>query len=236
MISVVVPAYNEEKEINRCLESLVHQETEKEFEVVLVNNASTDTTQEVAKGFLQKLSLTILFEPQKGRGKARATGFNSARGEIILSTDADTAVPTDWVEKLVDGLEKSQAVAVAGSMTVTGCGKVATATFNLVQPLTARLYRVLFGHYWLGGYNFAIYKDVYQRSGGFNTNLNAMEDTDLGFRVRKIGKISFLPKVVVKFSGRRFENRFIPGLLDYVVQFFKYYFGKEKKTYLSDIR
>lgn len=236
MISVVVPAYNEEKGIARCLESLVQQKTNQKFEVVLVDNASTDATQAVAKEFSDKLSLTIIFEAQKGRGAARATGFNSARGEIILSTDADTAVPADWVEQLADGLVKSKAVAVAGSMTVTGCGRVTTFTFNSVQHLTARLYRVLFGHYWLGGYNFAIYKDVYQRAGGFDTKLNAMEDTDLGFRVKKIGKISFLPKVIVQFSGRRFEKRLIPGLIDYVVQFLNYYFGREKGTFLSDVR
>lgn len=236
MISVVVPAYNEEKEIARCLASLARQQTSQEFEVVLVNNASTDTTQEVAKKFSKKLPLTIIFESQKGRGAARAAGFKSARGEIILSTDADTSVPSDWVEQMVKGLVQSGAVAVAGSMTVGGCGKIATATFNFVQPLTARLYRVLFGHYWLGGYNFAIYKEVYQRSGGFDPNLNAMEDTDLGFRVKKIGRIHFLPKVMVNFSGRRFDNRLIAGLIDYLVQFLNYYFGREKKTYLSDIR
>jgi len=202
----------------------------------VVDNASTDATAQAAKEFLGKLSLTIIFEEQKGRGAARAAGFKAARGEIILSTDADTAVPPNWVENLASGLVQSKAVAVAGSMTVTGCGKMATAAFNFIQPLTARLYRVLFGHYWPGGYNFAIYKDVYQRAGGFNPKLNAMEDTDLGFRVKKIGKIRFLPKVIVQFSGRRFEKRLIPGLVDYVVQFLNYYFGREKGTYLSDVR
>lgn len=236
MISVVVPAYNEEKEITRCLESLARQKTGREFEVIVVDNASTDATAKAAKIFLDKLSLTIIFEKQKGRGAARAAGFKAARGEIILSTDADTIVPPDWVESLTSGLIQSGAAAVAGSMTVIDCGKIAAAVFNLVQPLTARVYRLLFGHYWPGGYNFAIYRDIYRRAGGFDSKLNAMEDTDLGFRVKKIGRIRFLPKVIVEFSGRRFDKRLIPGLIDYVAQFLNYYFGREKGTFLSDVR
>lgn len=220
----------------RCLESLARQKTGREFEVIVVDNASTDATARAAKEFSDRLSLKVIFEPVKGRGAARAAGFAAARGEIILSTDADTIVPPDWVENLTSGLIQSGAAAAVGATTVIDCGKAAAAIFNFVQPLTARVYRLLFGHYWLGGYNFAIYKDIYRRAGGFDPKLNAMEDTDLGFRVKKIGRIRFLPKVVVKFSGRRFDRRLIPGLIDYVAQFLNYYFGRSKGTYLSDIR
>lgn len=237
MISVVLPAYNEEKEITRCLASLARQKTNREFEIIVVDNASTDTTKEVAARFLTQIPLTIISEPRKGRGAARAAGFKAARGEIILSTDADTVVPPDWIEKLTTGLLAGGAVAVAGSTTVHGCGRFTTAVFNrVVQPFSTRFYRLLFGHYWLSGFNFAIYRDVYLKAGGFNAKLTAMEDTDLGFRVKKIGRIRFLPNVLVEFSGRRFENRFLAGLRDYVVQFLYYYFGKEEKVHLSDIR
>lgn len=236
MVSIVIPAYNEAGEIAQCLNSLVQQKTERKFEVIVVDNASTDNTVKVVESFATQLHLRVVFEPQKGRGAARAAGFGAAHGNIILSTDADTIVPNDWVENLATALEMGNEVAVVGSTTVNGCGRFVTAIFNFIQPVSARIYRVLFGHYWLAGFNFGIKRETYFRAGGFNVNLTAMEDTDLGFRVKKIGKIKFLSNVSVAFSGRRFQNRFWAGMKDYVVQFLYYYFGKEEKVKLSDIR
>lgn len=236
MISVVVPAYNEEKEISHCLEFLARQQTSREFEVILVDNASTDATVEVAKQFLNKLSLRIISEPKKGRGAARAAGFRAAQGEIILSTDADTKVPVDWVDKLTSGLVQSGAKAAAGVTNIGELSKARTAFFNWFYPKYHFLYRCLLGHYCPVGFNFAVYKDAYIRSGGFNSDLKAMEDLDLGFKLKKIGRIAFLPSVVVTFSGRRFKKGFVHGFSEYFIEFIYYYFSGKKRADLSDVR
>lgn len=71
MISVIIPAYNEEQNITRCLNALTVQKTNKKFEVILVDNNSTDGTVELANKFNNKLNLKIVTETKKGRSPAR---------------------------------------------------------------------------------------------------------------------------------------------------------------------
>ena len=91
MISLVIPAFNEEKLIKRCLDTFVNQKTTQNFEVILVNNNSTDKTLDIAKTFQNKLNLKLIL----GRGAARKKEFEEASGEIILSSDSDTIIPSD---------------------------------------------------------------------------------------------------------------------------------------------
>ncbi|OGY09045.1 MAG: hypothetical protein A2782_00975 [Candidatus Blackburnbacteria bacterium RIFCSPHIGHO2_01_FULL_43_15b] len=115
MVSVIIPAYNEEKLIGTCLDSLVEQ-TDANFEVVLVDNNSTDQTSAIAQQYAKKLNLTIVLEKRKGRGKARATGFLKARGQYLLSTDADTTVPPTWVETITRQLDSKNMLPYRGRL------------------------------------------------------------------------------------------------------------------------
>src|SRR3989344_4823515 len=114
-ISVVIPAYNEEKYISRCLDSLVAQKTHYEFEVIVVDNNSSDRTDIFAQKYKSRLDLKIIKELHQGRGAARASGFAEARGDLILGTEADTQLPSDWIETLCNSLySSSEIVAVSG--------------------------------------------------------------------------------------------------------------------------
>lgn len=236
MISVVIPAYNEEKLIKRCLDAFVNQKTTNNFEVILVNNNSTDKTVDIAKTYKNKFNLKIIFEKVKGRGAARKKGFEEASGDIILSTDSDTLLPSDWIVRLSNHLEKSNAVAVSGTCKIVDCDWFTNILFNLLQPLSMRLYKFIFGHYWLSGFSFAIYKDIYKRSGGFNSKLDVQEDIELSFRVSKIGKIKFISDVPVIFSGRRFQKGLMKGLFPYISTFVSYFLYKRDDIVLTDIR
>lgn len=237
MISVVIPAYNEEKTIGACLDALVRQKTEKNFEVIVVDNNSTDNTVQVVKSYYKKLLVKVVLEKKKGRSPARRAGFAEAKGQIILSTDADTIVPPTWIEEISSYFTDPSATAVSGTCKINDCSWRINTTFNLLQPFFMKIYRLFFGHYWLSGFNFAIRKDTYEQVGGFNANLNTQEDIDLAFRVSKIDKITFISKPVVIFSGRRFRNGLLKGLYPYVRSFFDYYILKdEKRVFLRDVR
>jgi glycosyltransferase involved in cell wall biosynthesis len=85
LISVVIPALNEEKYIGRCLASLRAQTHPRElYEIIVVDNASTDRTSEIARG----LGAQVVHEPRRGVGWARHRGAREARGEIIGSNFA----------------------------------------------------------------------------------------------------------------------------------------------------
>jgi biofilm PGA synthesis N-glycosyltransferase PgaC len=236
MISVIIPAYNEEKVIADCLKALAGQKTKQKFTVILVNNNSTDKTVKVAESFRDKLNLKILLQKQKGRGAARCLGFQYAQGSILLSTDADTIVPNDWIDRMLYHLKTSKAVAVTGTCKIVDCDRFTNTLFNLFQPLFMRFYRLIFGHYWLSGFSFAIYRNVYEKSGGFKPELNGQEDIELSFKVSKIGKIQLISNLPVIFSGRRFRKGLIKGILPYLSTFIAYFFFKKEKIVLPDIR
>lgn len=236
MLSVVIPAYNEEKTIFKCLDSLVTQKTSQKFETIVVDNNSTDKTSKVAQQYKNRLDLKIVVEKKKGRGAARSLGFKTAKGEIILSTDADTIVPPNWIEKITQPFVDDSIIAVTGPFRINDCPKFTNMFFNLFQPTIMVLYRVAFNHYWLSGFNFAIRKQIYEKSGGFDTSLNVQEDIELSFKVGKLGKIIFLKNLPVVCSGRRFKHKPFQESLPYLKTFIDYFLFKKKDVFLSDIR
>jgi glycosyltransferase involved in cell wall biosynthesis len=236
MISVVIPAYNEEKAIAGCLDSLVAQKTRQDFEVIIVNNNSTDKTEAVTKTYINKINLIIVQEKIQGRGAARAKGFSVAKGEIVLGTEADTQVPPNWIETIVDYFnEQRQIIAVTGTCKFTS-SKWQVKLMDFFQPLFMRIYRPVFGHYWLSGFNFGIRKSIYLKAGGFNKTLNTLDDIEFGFRVSKLGKILFMPSLPVVVSGRRFEKSFLKGFSEYIISFIEMFLFKKKQLSFSDIR
>ena len=236
MVTVVIPAHNEEKLIASSLEGLVRQKTDQPFEVIVVDNNSTDKTKEIALLYAQKLNLRVVQQRIKGRGAARFRGFEAAKGDIIMSTDADTVVPPNWIETLTKSLTNSNAVAVSGTSKIQDCDLLTNFSFNLSQPFFNKAYRILIGHYWISGFNFAVYKDAYQKSGGFNPSLNALEDTDLAFKVSRIGKIKYINNLPVLMSGRRFKKRPLLQTFSYVTTFIGYFVRNKKDIVMPDIR
>jgi glycosyltransferase involved in cell wall biosynthesis len=233
-VSVVIPAHNEETYIASCLTSLVNQHTSYPFEVIVVDNNSTDNTVNVVKSFEKKLHIKIVSEKRKGRGPARFAGFHIAKGDIIFSTDADCIIPSDWIEKTVKAFGNDTTMIAA-----TGIGKTVDNGWfgNLFYLLFWNLLAIYFdklirGHWWLAGYNFAIRKEFYKKSGGFDPTLNSQEDSVLVEKVCKIGKISWIcPTVIV--SARRMRKGFALEHLKCFVQFS--ILGK-KDVILSDVR
>ena len=236
MISVVIPAYNEEKYISNCLDSIVRQESAQNLEVIVVDNNSTDNTLKVIQKFRDRLNLKIVIEKKKGRGAARNRGFHTAAGDIILSTEADTRVPPDWVEELSSKLIDKNVVAVTGPCKFEDCFLSVKIIMNQFQPFGMVLYRVLFGYYWLSGFNFAIKKSAYLKSGGFNPELNTFDDIELGEKIKRFGKVVFIRNTPVIVSGRRFKKGLFKGLSSYFKPFIEYSLFHKKSVSLDDPR
>lgn len=235
MISVVIPAYNEEGTIEECIKALLTQKTSQDYEVIIVDNSSTDRTSKILKKFKNDRKIVLLNEPKKGRGQARFAGFRKARGDIILSTDADSIVPPTWIDRMLIPFEDPKVVAVTGTGRIEDCSERINKTFNLAQPFSMVLYRLVFRHYWLSGFNFAIRSETYKKAGGFNPEINSNEDLDLSFRVTRCGKIEFLKGSTVTVSGRRVRRSFIKGVVPYFTSYVKYFALKKPPT-LTDVR
>lgn len=92
-ISIIIPAYNEEDFLPRCLKSIQAQKQAPTYEVIVVNNNSTDNTAIIAK----RSGARVIFEKKPGVAYARQAGLQASKGEIIISTDADTYFPESWL-------------------------------------------------------------------------------------------------------------------------------------------
>lgn len=108
LISIVVPVYNVEKYLRRCLDSLINQ-TYKNIEIILVNDGSTDNSLEICKEYAQNDSrIKIISKKNEGLGMARNTGIDNASGQYICFFDSDDFVEISAVEKLHNVIVKEQ--------------------------------------------------------------------------------------------------------------------------------
>lgn len=99
-VSIVIPAFNEEKNILKCIASFAKMKPKVPIEIIVVNNNSTDHTQKI----LDKLLIKTIIETKIGTGNARESGQSMALGRYILSADADCIYPPEWVDAMYDKL------------------------------------------------------------------------------------------------------------------------------------
>lgn len=232
-ISIVIPAYNEEKYIGRTLESVKNLETNDwEVEVIVVNGGSTDKTAEVIKSF----GVRVLNEPHKGIGFARQQGLLAAKGEIVAFTDADTIVPPDWLIKHVAALNLPEVILSFGGYRYSDGSFPIYHYFNYIQPMIVFLVFKLFGLPAASGQNIAFWREKALEIGGFNEYIQVMEDTDLAIRMAKIGKVVYLPNVLIYSSGRRSQEgwKYFLRIEKYLINYFL--FGKRSLERFPDFR
>lgn len=110
LVSIVVPAWNEEVNILRSIASLAKQKTSIPVEILVVNNNSTDNTQKT----LDSLHIRSVFQPIQGWGPARQMGLEQARGKYLLTADSDGLYPPDWTNELMAVLQQPGVVCVYG--------------------------------------------------------------------------------------------------------------------------
>lgn len=200
-ISVVVPAYNEEKYIGKTLSSIKALTVNKDWdiEMLVINGGSTDNTKAVA----QKCGAKVVDEPHKGIGFARKEGIKHAKGEIVAFTDADTVVPKDWLIKHVSELSKPGVSFTYGTFRVTD-GRFPYYHFiNFIQPHWLWLIHHLFDKPIAAGQNLAFWREKALAVGGFDEKILLFEDIDFAIRMKKAGKTIFIPDLIVISSGRR---------------------------------
>ena len=205
-VSVIVPAYNEEELLADGLDSLLAQDYAGELEIVVVDNASTDTTGEIARA----KGVRVVEEPRRGYGRALRRGFAAGTGEILACTDADTVVPRDWVRRIVETYAADDSVVCAG-------GDVEFIDPNLRGWLFTRglLPLLIWGdrvggaapHLW--GASFSVRQDVFVAAGGFHPDFDLQVDTELSERLRQYGRVVLVRGEKVRTSCRRWNHSLV---------------------------
>lgn len=231
-ISVVIPAYNEEKLISKTLDSLVNQNIDENFEVIVVDNNSTDKTVEIVKNFSNKLTnLKIVKQSKQGIAPSRNKGFETARGEIVASTDSDEILPENWLRVITKTLRSDdRVVACFGPYLYYDKSWLFNRLTLIVFYVSDFMQMILGGVYGLRGGNCAFKKDAWKIVGGFNEELNILEDVEIALRLKKIGKIVYLPNLPTKTTYRRFEGRVFSQIVHKLFAYWHIVFAKTNKT------
>lgn len=205
VISVVIPAFNDADLLASCLAALTLQ-TRPADEIIVVDNASTDATVEVAR----IAGARLVYEPLRGIWPAAAAGYDAADGDIIARLDADSVPPPEWLAQIEDTMRRRPEIAA-----LTGLG-VFYGPRNWVNWAGTHLY--IGGLYWaltpylgrppLFGSNFAMRQSLWHDSRTLvhRTNAGIHDDLDFTFNLPAEANVVYDPTLVVGISSRPFDS------------------------------
>ncbi|AUC61034.1 Glycosyl transferase, family 2 [Cyanobacterium sp. HL-69] len=214
-ISVVICTYNREAYLKLALDSLLKQDI-KDYQIVVVDNASTDGTATIVQELLQdNPQLSYVYEPQLGLSVARNTGVKSTNGDIVAYLDDDAIAPPHWLRTLLEVYENDSQVVIAG-------GKVNLILPEGVSHLPSWLsddMAIALGFYDLGnevkqindagltprGLNYSFRRSFWEEVGGFDVKFdrvgnNLLSNGDLVFTeiaIKNGKKVLYIPMAEV---------------------------------------
>ncbi len=200
-VSIIVPAYNEEVMISNCLNSLLSLNYPKnKYEVIVVNDGSTDRTQEIIESYSKKYSnLFLITKNNGGKASAQNFGLKYAKGKYILITDSDAVVEKEWISKMVKDLETNDIV--VGSF-------YSMENKTLLEKIQNSSYLIKFKYGGLRGrpnigVNNGFHKEILKSVGGFDESRVSVT-TDFIKRAENSNyKVYFDPDITVftKFTN-----------------------------------
>jgi glycosyltransferase involved in cell wall biosynthesis len=213
--SVVVPAYNEAGYLGRTLASLQAQDYPGAYEIIVVDNNSDDETSALARSF----GVRVVPEPRAGVCAARQRGADCTTGEIIVSTDADTEHPADWLRTIDATFASSESViAVAGPCRYEHARGWTRYYPELLFGLVSWVFRRTGRVSYVSATNLAVRRTAFP---GYDLNqTQGGDELDLLRRLRPVGTVVWDPANVVTTSARRLQRGFV---YNFFVTFLIYY-------------
>lgn len=225
-VSVIIPAYNEEKYIKKALLSVVDQKISAD-EIIVVDNNSSDKTKEIAL----KMGARVINEKIQGMIPTRNRGFNEAKFDIIARIDSDVIVPPNWIKRIKHNFETKKIDALSGPVILTD------PRLKMIpeSPLPGHLYmeslRLLTnGNRYLQGPNMSLTKNIWLKVRDL-VNMDETkvhEDLDLSLKILKIGGIiDYDKKLIVKESARRMIEKPESFFVEYPVRIIKTFLANQ---------
>ena len=188
--SIIVPVYNRPDEVDELLESLSNQ-TQKDFEVIIVEDGSVKTCKDVCDKYADILVLHYYTKENSGPGQSRNYGADRAIGEYLLILDSDVVLPTDYIEAISQSLEANPTEAFGGP-------DAAHPSFTPVQKAISYSMTSFFttggirggkaklDKFYPRSFNMGIRRDVYLKLSGFS-KMRFGEDIDFSYRIVEAG-------------------------------------------------
>lgn len=212
LVSVLVPARNEARDIERCLQAVLAQDYPGRLEIVVVDGASSDETVLVAKGVLRsgKLDWSVLTNPAATTPSNLNTGLRAARGDIVCRVDARSVIPESYVRTCAEVLCDRPDVVVVGGSQVAEPSSRSAKSLGIARALNNR--------YTMGGSRYrsaarsgeadTVYLGAFRRvdlisAGGWDERFPTNQDFELNRRLSQWGTIWFDERLAVGYRPRR---------------------------------
>lgn len=205
-ISIVIPVYNEEKQLADCLRAIAKLRL-KPYEVIVVDNNSTDRTVHIARRFK---FVKIITAKRQGVVYARDRGFNAARGDIIGRIDADTRLPRDWTLRVAQIFDDQTVDAVSGAMSYYDVPySRSVSKFDLM--IRRRTARLMGDEVFLQGANMAVRKSAWRTCRDEMCRMSGLhEDFDLAIHLNQAGRrVVFDETLMASITARCLDDSIV---------------------------
>lgn len=196
MVSVIVPAYNAQRTVGKCLEALCAQDYPKDcYEIIVVDDGSADSTAEIIRRYPAK----YMRQANSGPATARNAGAFASRGEVILFTDSDCVPDRNWISEMVCPFEDPAVAAVKGAYRTeqkSVVARFAQLEFEERFEMLKKAASIDMVDTYSAGFRSSLFREM----GGFDTSFPEAnnEDTELSYRFAKAGhRMVFNPRAIV---------------------------------------
>lgn len=190
-VTIGIPAYNEEKNILMTLSSIADSKSEWSIEVVVVDNNSSDDTNEVSKS----LGAVVYKEDRQGVSFARERALTEAKGKYFVCADSDTIYPPGWIDEIIKPLFNESITCSYGSYSFIpppGETRAKYGIYEIARNIHFFIKRKSKEYLMVRGANFAFRTKDGRDVGGFDLSSTWLEDGRMGLALSKIGKLHYV--------------------------------------------
>ncbi len=194
IVSVVMPVYNEEKYVEKCIESLLAQTYPKEnMEWIFVDGMSTDRTLEILRRYVERYPdlMRIIANPKRNVPCAMNLGIEGSRGKYLVRLDAHSSYAEDYISKCVYYLENTDAENVGGVAETKAVGTVGKAISKMLSSkfgVGNSQFRTNGKSGYVDTVPFGAFRrEIFRKYGGYDERLIRNQDNEMNFRIRKNG-------------------------------------------------
>jgi len=219
-VSVIVPVVNAEATIKDLLDSLIEVDYDKgKLDVIVVDGGSTDRTRDIVQMYRVKLVL----ESRRGINVARNAGVRNSQGEIVAFTDADCAVPKDWIKRIVENFKDPNVGCLGGSVSRYKDDFISIYADNSIVPVLRRFkkHEILDNVEPLSRYpagcNMAVRRSAIEKLNGFDEQIrHGFDEDELVERICNSGfKMVLDPSVMIKHKHRQMLSELLRQTFNY---------------------
>jgi glycosyltransferase involved in cell wall biosynthesis len=218
-ISFLIPAHNEVNFIADCIESIKYVMVfypKIKYEIIVVDDHSQDDTRWNA---IKAMADQVIYNIGQGIVKARQTGFEASKYDLLAFIDADNRLPLTWLPEALKYFDEEEVVAVTGPLKfydMPSWFKTASRLFYIAAKISHKHLPMMQGG------NYVIRRSALEAIGGFDTSFAFYgEDTRTATQLVKLGKIIYNPKMYILSSGRRFsQGGIVTTTLTYITSYF----------------